>query len=217
MIFLDSSALEAQRLLPPWLVAVSGQISYFGKSGWVLWPLGIAFVATAALVRPGLGKFAHFVCLSIAVRLEFLFFAIAIPGLADSGIKRLIGRARPSAVGPFEFVPFSLSNGHASLPSGHATSAAAIAIAFGALFPTARIPLWLWAGAVGLSRIAVRAHYPSDVLAGMVFGAIGAILIRNWFAARRLAFTIKPDGSVLPLPGCSRQRLRRLVLALLSR
>jgi membrane-associated phospholipid phosphatase len=38
------------------------------------------------------------------------------------------------------------------------------------------------------SRVFVLAHHPSDVIAGALTGAIGAFLVRRWFAARRLVF-----------------------------
>ena len=44
---------------------------------------------------------------------------------------------------------------------------------------------------IALSRVVVTAHYPSDVVAGAIVGAIGALLVRDWFAARRLGFAVE--------------------------
>src|SRR5690606_28964955 len=101
-------------------------------------------------------------------------------------------------------------------PSGHTTTAFAAAVALGALFPRARWAFFAYAAVMAFSRIAVAAHYPSDVIAGAVFGGVGALLVRAWFASRRLGFCIAPDNRVTRLPGPSRRRLVRAVRAALS-
>jgi len=146
------------------------------------------------------------------VRLEFVFFAIGIPALAVSIVKRLIGRARPSDWGPFHYVPFSWNPNYASMPSGHSTAAFAAAFAIGAIWPKARVPMWIYAGVIAVSRVAVHAHFPSDVIAGAFVGIFGAVLVRNWFPARRLAFMRGTDGKVRALPGPSARRIKSLAV-----
>jgi undecaprenyl-diphosphatase len=61
-----------------------------------------------------------------------------------------------------------------SFPSGHAARAMAIAIiALGSVPPDAFVVILIWAILVGYSRVALKLHYFSDVLAGWVIG-IGA-------------------------------------------
>ena len=105
----------------------------------------------------------------------------------------------------------------ASLPSGHATTAFAAAVAFGALFPRARIAFWIYAMLVAVSRIVLTAHHPSDVIVGAAVGAWSALLIRNWFAARRLGFTVRSDGTVAAFPLPSRRRVQALARAAFAR
>ena len=116
--------------------------------------------------------------------------------------------ARPFVAGDdiWAYVPFSWHSAYASLPSGHATNAFAALVAIGAIFPQARALLWIYAVLIAWSRVAVMAHHPSDVLAGAIVGAVGAVLVRDWFAARRLGFTVAADGSVraMPAPGLPR-------------
>jgi len=129
---------------------------------------------------------------ALGVRFGFLFVAIALPGLFTTIVKRLIGRARPYVGGydnPFLYKPFIWQPAYASMPSGHATTAAAAAIAIGALWPRLRPLMWLYALLIMFSRVVVVAHHPSDVLAGALVGAVGALVLRRFFAARRLAFS----------------------------
>jgi membrane-associated phospholipid phosphatase len=63
---------------------------------------------------------------------------------------------------------------------------------------------------IAASRLVLLAHHPSDVVAGALVGVIGAMFVRYWFAARRLGFAIGRDGTVLPLPGPSLERFKRV-------
>ncbi|OKK06075.1 hypothetical protein AMK26_08310 [Streptomyces sp. CB03234] len=70
--------------------------------------------------------------------------------------------------------------GRYSFPSSHAAGAVAAAVAFGALRPGVRrlgLPV---AAAMGLSRLVVGVHYPTDVAAGALLGAVTARLGRRW-------------------------------------
>jgi undecaprenyl-diphosphatase len=145
---------------------------------------------------------------SVIVRLDYLFLAVAIPGLFVTVVKRLIGRVRPSDLGPFSYVPWSWRPEYASLPSGHGTTAVAAAIAIGALWPRARVPMWAFAVVIAVSRVVIQAHFASDVIAAAFVGGFGAILVRNWFAARRLGFMVDREGTVRTLPGPSWRRLK---------
>jgi membrane-associated phospholipid phosphatase len=157
---------------------------------------------------------------SVSARLGFVFIAIGLPGLLVSIVKRLIGRQRPNVWvfnDPLSFSPFGWDPALASLPSGHATTAFGTAVAIGALFPRLRWPLWIIAICVASTRVLVSTHYPSDILAGAVCGVLGALLVRNWFAARRLAFAVTPNGAVRAMPGPSARRLGAALRALFRR
>jgi membrane-associated phospholipid phosphatase len=102
------------------------------------------------------------------------------------------------------------------MPSGHATTAFAAAVAIGALWPRTRPLLWLYAVVIALSRVIIAAHYPSDVIAGACVGGFAALIIRNHFAARRLGFTVAGDGTVHRLPGPSWRRIASVAARLLA-
>jgi hypothetical protein len=213
MLVLDGWALGQQKRMPIWVINLFNEITDYGRSGWFLWPSGILIIALAILAATT-QRLARLTVVSLIVRLEFIFVAIALPGLAVTVVKRLIGRVRPSVVGPFAYVPFSWRPDYASMPSGHATTAFAVAVALGALWPRARPLLWLYAIVIAASRVIIAAHYPSDVIAGACVGGFAALIVRNYFAARRLGFAAAPDGSVRALAGPSWRRIRSIAARL---
>jgi membrane-associated phospholipid phosphatase len=215
MLTLDGWALAQQKRTPIWVINLFNEITDYGRSGWFLWPSGILIVALAVLAATT-QRLARLTIVSLIVRLEFIFVAIALPGLVGTTIKHLIGRVRPSVVGPFAYVPFSWRAAYASMPSGHATTAFAVAVAFGVLWPRARPLLWLYALVIAASRVIIAAHYPSDVIAGACLGGFGALLIRNYFAARHLGFVAVRAGTVHALPGPSLRRARSVFARLFA-
>jgi undecaprenyl-diphosphatase len=183
-----------------------------------LWPLGLLFLALAAL-PPVLPRAGQLVVAALMVRVGFLFLAVGVPGLFVTIVKRLIGRARPFVTGsadPYVFSPFIWRADYASLPSGHATTAFSVLVAFGVLWPRARPVLLIYALLIAASRVVVTAHYPSDVAAGALVGIVGALLVRRYFALRRLGFSIGPDGVPQTYPGPSWRRIKSVARGLLA-
>lgn len=217
MFLIDAAAINGVGHLPRWIVWFFDQITDFGKSGWFLWPLGILFLGLAAL--PSLPRLSQLVLAAIMLRVGFLFVAIGAPGLFVNVVKHIFGRARPGVGGsldPFLFSPFSWPAAYAGLPSGHAATVFSVLVAFGTLWPRGRTLLWVYALLIAASRVAVTAHYPSDVLAGALVGAVGALLVRRWFALRGLGFSIAPDGILRQKPGPSLRRIKAVARALLA-
>lgn len=64
-----------------------------------------------------------------------------------------------------------------SFPSGHTAAATAFAGGVGSVLPIAGAPLHLLAGLVAYSRVHTGVHYPGDVLAGALLGAMIADIV----------------------------------------
>jgi membrane-associated phospholipid phosphatase len=62
----------------------------------------------------------------------------------------------------------------------------------------------------------VNAHYPSDVFAGALVGIVGALMVRRYFALRRLGFSVGPDGALHLYPGPSLKRIKAVARELLA-
>jgi undecaprenyl-diphosphatase len=215
---LDARSVAGARQLPVELIWVFGRITDLGLSGWFLYPIGFLVLAMAWADSPALPNFTRKVLVTVAYRLGFLFMAIAVPGLFTAVVKRLIGRARPFVAGEDSWTSmlFVWRPDYASFPSGHATTAFAAAVAIGAMWPRVRPVMWIYAVAIALSRVVVTAHHPSDVIAGAIVGVVGALLVRNWYAARRLGFTVAADGAVRKLPGPSWRRIKAVARRTIS-
>jgi undecaprenyl-diphosphatase len=213
MVFADDPVRLWVRSLSP-VSPVFHVISDFGRSAWILIPVAVVALLLAWCDSGRLPRQLHGMVLALAVRLGFVFVAVGLPGLLVTIGKRWVGRVRPSDFGPFAYHPLSWKAAWASLPSGHTTTAFAALVAIGFVAPRFRPLLWVYAVAVAVSRVAISAHYVSDVIAGAAVGALFAILVRDYFAARRLGFYVGGDGRVGAMPGPSWPRLRRLAAAL---
>ncbi|MDE2030567.1 MAG: phosphatase PAP2 family protein [Alphaproteobacteria bacterium] len=168
-----------------------------GKSTWYLIVCGVvtifaAFLSRAKDMSPPLRRLTGY----LGIRAMFVFATIALSGIVADLLKMTIGRARPIELltqGIYGFTPFTLAGFRwNSMPSGHSTTAFALAFSLAVLFPRLRI-VWLAFGLfLGLSRIMVDAHYLSDVLAGALLGWLTVRLFLKYgmFHVERVIFPI---------------------------
>ncbi|MBQ7464434.1 MAG: phosphatase PAP2 family protein [Lachnospiraceae bacterium] len=144
-------------LLDPLMMAITG----LGNAG-IFW-----IILTAVLLifkktrRVGL-------CCAAALAIDVL--------IVNAIVKPIVARVRPydviegliCMVGPQK---------DPSFPSGHTASSFAAAFALFLKIPKKfGIPALLMAALIGFSRLYVGVHYPTDVLFGMIFGILIAIL-----------------------------------------
>ncbi|MBN1313978.1 MAG: phosphatase PAP2 family protein [Anaerolineales bacterium] len=101
-----------------------------------------------------------------------------IAGVISGLLKQLFKRTRPNTP---EYLLYLTIDRH-SFPSGHATRVGALVVIL-----SARLPLWgilaltTWAIGVGVSRIAMGVHFASDIIAGLLLGALLGCLMLVWW------------------------------------
>ena len=147
-----------------------------------------------------LGKSTWYIIISLLI---FLVWRINKPKFAQAGlfilsttilsgilvniVKVIFGRARPRLYideNLYGFFWFKLDVLYRSFPSGHATTAMAVWLAFALLFPKYRY-LFIFVGAtIALSRMIIGEHYLSDVLIGGWIGAMTTLVLYGVFYPR---------------------------------
>ncbi|MDN4502170.1 phosphatase PAP2 family protein [Alteromonadaceae bacterium BrNp21-10] len=63
-----------------------------------------------------------------------------------------------------------------SLPSGHTAAAFLMASLLAHYYPSIALLVYAWAAIIGLSRILLGVHYPSDIVVGALLGKIISLL-----------------------------------------
>lgn len=220
-VLVVAADLATIRMMPPrgtpalWPVRI---FTDFAKSIYVLAALAFVLVILTAMTAR-LKGWSHAVLTAIGVRVQYVFFSVVLAAILGEIVKETVGRGRPfvgGADGHFTFSHFAHSEAFASFPSGHTVTVGALAFAVSAVWPRSAVPMWIFAGLICLSRLVLLAHHPSDVIAGLALGAASAMAVRYWFASRRLAFTIRADGTIVPLAGPSAEALKRVAAEALA-
>lgn len=146
------------------------------QAHWVFYlGFGILFLVE---YRRGRKKEASAAILYLIANLLIAFLLVKL-------LKESLGRPRPfmESHGSLAWRPFALDTYFESLPSGHTTDAFVGAGLVGRLYSSPWIR-WSSLGIallVGVSRVALAKHYPSDVVLGMMIGYLGGIwLARLW-------------------------------------
>ncbi|MBD5400396.1 phosphatase PAP2 family protein [bacterium] len=116
----------------------------------------------------------------------FIFCSILATGVVIEVLKIALGRARPilfEMVGLTGFFPPSFEWVFNSMPSGHTAISFAALVMMGMLAPRFKVPAWGLAILIGVARVCVGDHWPTDVLLGAFIGMVMAD-ITKWGLAR---------------------------------
>jgi undecaprenyl-diphosphatase len=123
----------------------------------------------------GLIFFGFFGPVPVQATAKLCAVSLAGASILQGTIKWIVGRERPD---------FDRNRRNSSFPSGHATGAAAVAAIIAHRHRRLGWVAWAVAVLIGLSRIYLGRHFPSDVLSGGLLGALVAWLVirgESWF------------------------------------
>lgn len=205
MASVDLPLADVMRGLDPEIVLFFNALTKAGDSKYWLVPIALCLpflIATRQATADG--SLRRMLSWGTSA-LVFIFVAVAGSGLLVDVLKALFGRARPRLwveADIYGFAPLNFYDSlYASFPSGHATTAFAVATAVACFFPRLRNLLWLLAVPVAMSRVVIVRHYLSDVIAGAVIGALFTLWLRDHYARRGWVF-VRQHGTVrLRAPG----------------
>jgi undecaprenyl-diphosphatase len=125
--------------------------------GW-LWGL----IGIAVLLSPDGMRFRAIEAAACAVASGILLF---------HKVKRVVCRIRPRDIEPHCWAHI-VTRDKFSFPSGHSTTAFAVALSLGGFYPEIMPVLLVLAANVAISRVVVGMHFLSDVLVGSGMGAL---------------------------------------------
>lgn len=117
------------------------------------------------LVNPELGKgFLKLVIIAFVIERSIYFV-----------LKNKLKRRRPPQVIP-GFQSLISASDEFSFPSGHTSGAFLFSTLCTLWFGSIALPLYCWAAVVGLCRVLLGVHFPTDILAGAALGSSLGIL-----------------------------------------
>jgi undecaprenyl-diphosphatase len=125
--------------------------------GWLWGVIGIA-----VLLSPDPARFRAIEAAACAVGVGILSF---------HKMKRIVCRVRPRDIEPHCWAKI-VTNDKFSFPSGHSTTAFAVALSLGSFYPEIMLVLLVLAANVAISRVVIGMHFLSDVLVGSSIGAL---------------------------------------------
>ena len=171
-IFDESIWLAARDLVEPDYYDIA---KLFTKWGLYLFYAIFAGLWVYALVRKN-RKFIHIGLAYLKAQLVFSLVVVRV-------LKVFFGRVRPGHGSGFTF--FGTTGNYNAFPSGHSADAFVSGVFLYYLLKQTKyarfrfLPL-IYAFLIAISRVFVSAHFPSDVVAGMTIGILGA-----WFFISR--------------------------------
>jgi len=159
-----------------WITDWGNHISNLADGSYIRLGIALCFIiiliCDAGLKRRWT-RYLLYICLSVAIAL-----------VIGEGLKYLLGRHRPINLfdqNLYGLTFFSTEWAMNSTPSGHTLRAFAILTALSMLFRRFTFAFIFIAVLIGMSRVIVTDHYPSDVVFGAFIGVFSALWVYKYY------------------------------------
>ena len=148
------------------LNAIRSVITFFGNKGWFFGALAVLLIIIPRTRYMGIPALISFVITA---------------GINSVILKNLIGRARPFDFSDLIMPAVDNLPDSYSFPSGHTATAFAVALVLIRADKRIGIPAVIFASLIAISRVTLRVHYPSDIIAGFLLAfAVSTIVWLIW-------------------------------------
>lgn len=108
------------------------------------------------------------------------YISLTLSQMVVQLLKKIVSRIRPYDI--FKHInTFNIYLKDYSFPSGHTAASFSMGLIIALNLSSFMLPVMILAGMVGISRVYLGVHYPSDVFAGAILGSVSSLVTHSMF------------------------------------